>query len=600
VFEDERRAVEAQILQALEAAGAAVAGPLAFAPIPYAGRWGLGSPVCFQAAALLAREGRGGSVPARAAELAASIAPRLRTPPGVSRVEADGGYLNLYFETSVFASRVVREAMEGGPDYGRGQPRDERVMVEYAQPNTHHSFHIGHARNALLGESLARIVEFAGFPTVRASYPGDIGLGVITCIWAYQRFHQGQEPNGVFERGRWLAEIYAEATRLVTPRPDESQEERAQREAYDRERRELLVRWDAGDPAVRRLWEETRRWSLDELEAILKMMGVEIDVFFFESEAAGPAKEIVAELIGRGIAEDERPTGPVIVRIDERLGLKKERFRTAVILRSDGTALYLTNDLALARQKFERYHIDRSIYVVDVRQSLHFQQAFKILELWGFPQAAKCYHLAYGFVTLPEGAMSSRRGNVVYFLDVYQEAVRRVEAVIAEKNPEMAASDRPTVAAQVGLGALAYALLSVDSTKDIVFDMDTALSFDGQTGPYLQNAVVRAGGILKKAGEVPPDSTFERELTPHEVALIDWTARFPDVVRQAADEYKPLVVANYAYELARAFHAFYHSDPVLLAPEPDVRASRLHLTAAVRQTLENALRLIVIGAPHQM
>jgi arginyl-tRNA synthetase len=162
---------------------------------------------------------------------------------------------------------------------------------------------------------------------------------------------------------------------------------------------------------------------------------------------------MVEELIAQGIAEDERPSGgPVIVRIDEKLGLKKEKFRTAVLLRSDGTSLYLTKDLALARVKFDTYGVDRSIYVVDVRQTLHFQQAFQILELWGFPQAAKCYHLAYGFLTLPEGAMSSRRGNVIFLKDVYDEAVRRVEAVIAEKNPDMPAAERPAVAAQVKSG----------------------------------------------------------------------------------------------------------------------------------------------------
>jgi arginyl-tRNA synthetase len=235
-----------------------------------------------------------------------------------------------------------------------------------------------------------------------------------------------------------------------------------------------------------------------------------------------------------------------------------------------------------------------------VRQTLHFQQAFQILELWGFPQAAKCYHLAYGFLTLPEGAMSSRRGNVIFLKDVYDEAVRRVEAVIAEKNPEMPAAERPAVAAQVGLGALAYALLSVDSTKDIAFDWDTALSFDGQTGPYLQNAAVRAAGILRKAGQIPGEPDFDRDLSVHEVGLIDLTARFPDVVRQAADEYKPLLVANYVYELARTFHAFYHSDPVLQAPHPGIRTSRLHLTRAVRQTLHNALRLLDIPTPEQM
>jgi arginyl-tRNA synthetase len=601
VFEAELRAIEAQILQALESAGASVPGPIAFSPIPYAGRWGLGSPVCFQAAAAEARSGRRGLVPARAAELAAQIAPALRPPPGVSRIEADGGYLNLYFETAVFAGRVVDEVEGAGPDYGRGAKKGERVMVEYAQPNTHHSIHIGHARTAILGESLARIVEFAGFDTIRASYPGDIGLGVITCVWAYQKLYQGQEPEGVHARGRWLASIYAEATALLEPTPDETPEERDRREGYDRERRDMLRRWSEGDPEVHALWEKTRQWSLDELNEVLALLDIHMDVFFYESQVEASAKEMVEELIAQGIAEDERPAGgPVIVRIDEKLGLKGEKYRTAVLLRSDGTSLYLTKDLALARVKFEQYGVDRSIYVVDVRQSLHFQQAFKILELWGFPQAAKCHHLAYGFVTLPEGAMSSRRGNVIFFKDVYDEAVRRVEAVIAEKNPDMPAEQRPEVAAQVGLGALAYALLSVDNTKDIVFDWDTALSFDGQTGPYLQNAAVRAGSILRKAGEVPPDPTFDRALSPQEVGLIDMVARFPGVVRQAAEEYKPLLVANYVYELARQFHAFYHSDPVLQAPQEAIRTSRLHLTRAVRQTLHNALRLLAMATPEQM
>ncbi len=385
------------------------------------------------------------------------------------------------------------------PRYGQGEPRGERVMVEYAQPNTHHSIHVGHARTVLLGEAVARIAAFAGFETIRASYPGDIGLGVITCVWAYQKFYLGQEPAGVHERGRWLASIYAEATALLEPGPEETPEETARREAYDLERRDMLRRWSQGDPEVRALWETTRQWSLDELNDILAALDIRMDVFFYESQVEDLARAMVDELIARDIAEDERASGgPVIVRIDQKLGLTKEKYRTAVILRSDDTTLYLTKDLALARVKFEEYRVDRSIYVVDFRQSLHFQQAFRILELWGFPQAAKCHHLAYGILTLPEGAISARRGNVVFLKDVLDEAARRAEAVIAEKNPDLPADQRPEIADQVGRAALAYALLSVDNTKDIVFDWDTALSFDGQTGPYLQNAVVRAGSILRK------------------------------------------------------------------------------------------------------
>ncbi|MBF8283976.1 MAG: argS, partial [Anaerolineales bacterium] len=445
------------------------------------------------------------------------------------------------------------------------------------------------------------LVEFAGFETIRASYPGDMGLGVITCVWAYNKFYKGQEPEGIHERGRWLAKIYTEANRLVTPQENETPEERAQREADDAERREWNRRWDAGDPEVRALWRMTRQWSLDELDDILRMLDIKIDVFFYESEVDEPSKAIVDELIARGIADDERPNGgAVIVKIDEKLGLKKEKYRTNVILRSDGTTLYLTKDLALAKRKFEQYHVDRSIYVVDARQSLHFQQAFKILELWGFPQASKCFHLAYGHVTLPEGAMASRKGNVIYFMDVYEAAHQRVLAVIAEKNPDLPEAERERVARQVGLGALVYSMLSVDNTKDIVFDWDAALSFDGRTAPYIQNAYVRANSILKKAGGLPPEAAFDYPLTSHEVELIDLISRFPATVQMAALEYKPLHVANYAYELASAFHSFYHVVPVLQAESELIRNARLRLVAATRQTLANALRLLDIQAPDVM
>ncbi len=324
---------------------------------------------------------------------------------GISHIEAVKGYLNVYFKTSDYARRVVDEVLANGVDFGRGAKKSETVMVEYAQPNTHHSFHIGHARNTILGEVLARLVEFAGFETIRASYPGDLGLGVITVMWIYEKLYKGQEPEGVHERGQWLAKLYVEATALLEKKDNETPEETAQREAYDAERREMYRKWDAGDEYVRNLWRETREWSLEELREVLKMLDVKMDVWFYESEVDEPSKAIVDELIAKDIATDERPNGgAVIVKIDEKLGLTKEKYRTNVILRKDGTTLYLTKDLALAKVKFEKYHVDRSIYVVDSRQALHLQQAFAILKLWGFPQAEKCYHLGYGFVSLPEGS----------------------------------------------------------------------------------------------------------------------------------------------------------------------------------------------------
>jgi arginyl-tRNA synthetase len=600
MFERDLAGVGEQMTQVLAGLGIPSVGEVKWQPTPFAGEWGQGTNLAFLAAAAEAKSGKKVNVPARAQELARLLAETVKLPEGFGRIIADKAYVNLYFDTASYAGRVAAAAIDQGADFGRGAPKAERVMVEYAQPNTHHSFHIGHARNAILGEALARIAAFAGFQTIRASYPGDIGLGVITVMWAYDKFYRGQEPAGLHERGQWLLKIYAEATARLTPKENETPQETAQREAYDAERRDMYRRWDQHDPAVRELWRMTRQWSLDELDDILAMLGIKIDVWFYESEVDEPSKAIVDELIARGIAEDQRPTGPVIVEIDKKLGLTKEKYRTAVILRSDGTTLYLTKDLALARDKFETYHVDRSIYVVDFRQSLHFQQAFKILELWGFPQAAKCYHLDYGFVTLPEGAMSARRGNVVLFKEVADEAYRRVQAIIDERNPDLDVAQRHAVAQRVGLGAIAYSLLEVDNVREIVFDYEAALSFDGKSAPYIQNAYVRANSILKKAGAIPAAAQFDYPLEPSEVELIDLISRFPGLVQLAAADYKPLHLANYVYDLAKTFHGFYHDVPVLQTEDPGVRQARLRLVAAARQTLANALQLLVIEAPDVM
>jgi len=605
MFTKEQQIIEAKIKEFCATNDISLA-ELKWQPIPFSGEWGFATSF-FQTAANEARAGKGNKVPVpqKAQEIAEQVKAQIGSVDGISRIDAVKGYLNLYFSTAAYAGRVVDEVLASGLDFGRGAKKNERVMVEYAQPNTHHSFHIGHARNTILGEVLARLVEFAGYETIRASYPGDLGLGVITVMWIYEKLYKGQEPEGVHERGQWLAKLYVEATALLEKKENETPEQTAQREAYDTERREMYRKWDTGDEYVRELWRVTREWSLEELREVLHMLDVKMDVWFYESEVDEPSKAIVDELIAKDIATDERPAGAVIVKIDEKLGLTKEKYRTNVILRSDGTTLYLTKDLALAKEKFEKYQVDRSIYVVDVRQSLHMQQAFAILKLWGFPQAEKCYHLGYGFVSLPEGAMSARRGRVVLFKDVADEAVKRVLAVESEKSGDIPASEREKIANQIGLGALVYSMLSVDNNKDIVFDINEALSFDGRTGPYIQNAYVRANSILKKANLQPSTFnvqpvTFDYELTKHEIELIEQISRFPQTVEQAANEYRPLVMASYAYDLANTFHSFYHAVNVMQTEDQNIKNARLKLVIAAKQTIENALRLLDIQSPDVM
>ncbi len=263
MFQKEQQVIEAKIREFF-AQNDIPFTVLKWSPIPFSGEWGI-STSFFQIAADEARAGkRGKPVPLRAQEIAEQAKNQLGSIDGISRIEAVKGYLNLYFSTSEYARRVADEVLASGADFGRGSVKSERVMVEYAQPNTHHSFHIGHARTTLLGESLARIMQFDGFETIRASYPGDEGLGVVTVLWAYEKFYKGQEPEGIHKRGQWLLKLYAEATALLEPKANETAEEKACREAYEAERREIYRRLDAGDPYIHELWLETREWSLEE------------------------------------------------------------------------------------------------------------------------------------------------------------------------------------------------------------------------------------------------------------------------------------------------------------------------------------------------
>ena len=373
--------------------------------------------------------------------------------------------------------------------------------------------------------------------------------------------------------------------------------------SWEAEMRGVFRQWDTKDPATVALWETTRQWSLDYLAAIYARLDLPIEIYFYESAVEEPGREIVTDLLERGIAEISN--GLPVVKIDEKLGLTKETYRVLPILRSDGTTLYSTKDLYLAQLKFAQYGVDRSVYVVDATQSFYFQQIFKILELMGWPQAKQCYHLSYAFVRLPEGKMSSRTGNVVLFDDLEAEVISRARAAVDEKNPELPPEVKESVALAIGHGALIYGMLDRDNNKEIVFEWERALSFDGHAAPYIQYAHARASRILERAAAehlVLPDATVSLAMTDpaaEELALLQRIGDYPAEVRRAAEEYSPLVVSNYVYELAKLFADFYNACPVLQAEEP-TRTTRLALVAATRQTLANGLALLGIAAPDAM
>jgi arginyl-tRNA synthetase len=498
------------------------------------------------------------------------------------------GYLNLYFSTAEYSRRLVDLVLEQGSRYGFAAPRGETVMVEYSQPNTHKPLHVGHLRNMILGAAICNILEAAGYRVVRANYPGDTGLHVIKWMWNYLKNHSGEEPGA--DKIRWMGDLYAEANQRLEDQPE-----------LEAEMRALFGRWEARDPEVMALWSKTRQWSIEGFDDAYATLGIPFDKYYWQSEVDELGKQVVDELIARGIAADERPEGSVVVRLDELLGLEKEKYRVMVILRSDGTALYATWDLALAARKFEDYDLAKSIYVIDVRQSLHFQQVFKTLELLGRPWADRLYHLPYEIVNLPGNVtMASREGTVVLLEDLIREAVARARDVSAEKNPDLDEATRASVAQAVAIGAIKYPMLARDNMKIATFDWESALDFNGQAAPSLQYAHVRANSIIRRAEEVPAGSlTPAYALDPAEIQLIDLLSRVPGEVLRAAEEYKTLHITNIAYEIARAFNDFYNRCPVL-AVEPGVRDFRLRLVAAARQTLANLLRILGIPVPEVM
>ncbi len=374
-------------------------------------------------------------------------------------------------------------------------------------------------------------------------------------------------------------------------------------DAWEQEVKDTFQLWEKKDPEFVALWEKTREWSLIELREIFEEFGATFDEWFYESEVEDAGREIVKDLLEQGIAEISE--GLPVVKIDEKLGLEQETYRTMPILRSDGTTLYSTKDLALTRQKFVDYGVDTAVWVVDVRQSLYFDQISKILEISGFEQARNTVHLGYEFVALPTGAISSRKGNAPMLEDVRSAVLSRAVSVIEEKNPAMDAETREKVAWQVGIGAIKYTMLARDGNKVIVFDPEEALSFDGHAAPYIQYAHARACRILEHAGFREADavngveSIELPEPAPEELSLLQTLSEFPGVVQRAAAEYRPLYLTNYVYELAKTFNDFYHACPVLKSDDP-VKTARLTLVAATRVTLRNGLHVLGIEAPDEM
>ncbi|MFZ5365092.1 MAG: arginine--tRNA ligase [Patescibacteria group bacterium] len=495
------------------------------------------------------------------AEFAASLAEKLGSNEVWEKVEAKGPYLNFYFKAEVWAKDFIEAAGK------RQQAAGQKVMIEYSQPNTHKEFHVGHLRNACLGAAIVNLYRFAGNKVIAATYVNDVGLHVAKCLWAYLKFHQGEEPAS--EQTRFLGKIYTEAVQKME-----------KDETIKSEVDEILKKLERKDKDIMKSWKKTQKWSVEDFKRIYKLLGVKFDEWYFESDILENGRKIVGDLLKKGIAKKDQ--GAVIV------DLKKYNLDVLLILKSDGTTLYSTSDLALAYKKAKK-KVDVSIYVVDNRQTLYLKQIFKTLALAGFEE--KMVHIPYDFVNLPAGALSSRKGNIVSFDELFNKMMEKSMAETQKRHSDWHGKKIKEVAEKISLAAIKIGMLKYGNNKVITFDMDEALSFDGKTGPYLLYTSARINSIKEKLKTVGAADYSLLEKT-EERELLKLLANNENEIERACRENDPSVLCNYLFDLAQAFNDFYQKHSIIRAEDKKLRAARFNLAQAVGKKLRQGLGLL--------
>ncbi len=558
---------------------------------------------CFKLARVLRK-----APPKIAAELAPQLQATLDAQQSmIAKVIATGPYLNFTLDLGRAGAHLL-PALASGTSAFHADTKNTRLMVEFSQPNTHKALHVGHLRNMCLGDCLVRLLRSQGYPVIAANYFGDVGTHIARCLWWYlDHLTPAQRTPPAHYRGEWLGQIYTRAaTQLAdweeaAPTDPTAGEQLAAAKARITE---ILQRLEAREPEITAVWNETKQWSLDEFEEIYDYCGVHFDVRFYESQADEPGLAIVDEFLQKGVFEVSQGAVGIFNR-------EVKHMPFFMLRKGDGTSLYATKDLALAKLKFEGHNIDRSIYVVDVRQSDHFRHVFLTLEKMGFEQAKACQHVPYEMVELPDGPMGARKGNVVLFRALREQMTARITELHLEKfRGQWTDAEIEQAAHEVALGAIKYGMLARDVNQKIVFDMEAWLDVRGNTGPYLQYTHARACSIIRECAAQAPITNVGQH-TPEAVAacallttteereLRNGLDRFAPTVKVAADELRPSVLCTYLYELCKQFNRFYLACKVKGSPEP-LRTGRLLLVQASIAVLAEGLGLLGIPAAKRM
>ena len=519
----------------------------------------------------------------------------------IAKYNAVQGFLNLSIADAWWIAQLG--AIHADPAYGTWPANNRLMMVEYSSPNTNKPLHLGHVRNNLLGYSIAKIQEANGWKVVKTNIVNDRGIHICKSMLAWLKFGQGETPESSGKKGdhligdyyvRFDVEYKAQIKQLMAQGMDE---DTAKREApLMKEAQAMLLKWEQGDPEVRALWEKMNNWVYAGFDETYRRLGVAFDKIYYESNTYLEGKKEVE----RGLQE-----GIFYRRADNSVwaDLTGDGLDEKLLLRQDGTSVYMTQDIGTAKLRFKDYPIDKMVYVVGNEQEYHFKVLSLLLDKLGFPFGKELVHFSYGMVELPNGKMKSREGTVVDADDLMDAMVRDAKEIARDKVntlPDITEAEADEIARKVGMGALKYFILKVDPRKNMLFNPDESIDFNGNTGPFIQYTYARIQSVLRKAGARDLDISTSRDLEEKELTLIQRLTEYPAAVRQAGEDFSPAQIAAYAYNVACDFNSFYHDYSILNEEDPAKRSLRIVLSDCVARVIGSAMSLLGIEMPERM
>ncbi|PWM09555.1 MAG: arginine--tRNA ligase [Flavobacteriales bacterium] len=535
-----------------------------------------------------------------AREIGAALKERI--PSVVKDFNVVKGFLNIELSQDIFIDEFKKAYST--PDYGyvKADENAKAVMVEYSSPNTNKPLHLGHVRNNLLGYSVAKLLEASGKKVYKTQIINDRGIHICKSMLAWELFGGGETPESSGMKGdKLVGKYYVEFDKAYKKEVDELKaagmtEEEAKKNAPLMKRaQQMLLLWETGDPHVRELWERMNRWVYDGFGSTYKRLGVEFDKNYYESQTYLLGKDNVEEGLEKGVFY-RRADGSVWI------DLSGDGLDEKLVLRGDGTSVYITQDIGTAIKRFGEFDIDSLIYTVGNEQDYHFKVLFLILKKLGYAWADKLYHLSYGMVDLPTGKMKSREGTVVDADDLMDDMYRTAKEISEElgKLEGMDEKEKDELYNIIGMGALKYFILKVDPRKRMMFNPKESIDFNGNTGPFIQYAYARIQSVKRKFGQLPAEPACVASIDKREESLIKNIAEFPAVIQKAAAAHSPALVANYVYDLVKEYNSYYQNVPMLSVEDAQVRTFRVQLSDLTGRVIKSAMAVLGIPVPERM